>query len=160
MTSPGQGRAQCHLFLRRVSLLRGGVPPGGNHRQKVYNAKWIWSTQCSCVKVPEDPGPKLQELREAEWCQSRWWTKYCLTILFLYFVFIVWMELSKIHHYKLWSFSLPSPLPIASLGTYDPSTFKLDGEEAVPDPVEDSPDVPAPTKCGSCGRVVIVSPLK
>ena len=56
--------------------------------------------------------------------------------------------------------SLPSPLPIASLGTYDPSTFKLDGEEAVPDPVEDSPDVPAPTKCGSCGRVVIVSPLK
>ena len=66
------------------------------------------------------------------------------------------MELSKIHHYKLWSFSLPSPLPIASLGTYDPSTFKLDGEEAVPDPVEDSPDVPAPTKCGSCRRVVIL----
>ena len=36
------------------------------------------------------------------------------------------MEFSKIHHYKLWSFSLPLPLPKASLGTYEPSTFKLD----------------------------------
>ena len=42
-------------------------------------------------------------------------------------------------------FSLP--LPKASLGTYHPSTFKLDGEDAVPDPVE-GPEVVPPAQEG------------
>ena len=108
------------------SMLRGGVPPGGNPRQKLYHADWIWSTQCSCAKFLSRSW--ALRAREEEWCQSRWRKYYILYRHCYIYSCLVSMDYKRHHCNPGFVLSLPSPLPIASLGTYDPSTTRKRNE--------------------------------
>ena len=84
------------------------------------------------------PGAELPELgkrSDASPGGENHYLPHCCYI----FMHLVSMDYKRHHCNPGFVLSLPSPLPIASLGTYNPLTLKLDGEEAVP-----------PDGCQSC----------